>query len=441
MLKNIKNVLVCGMVLMLGAMLLVGCDEPEYEDPKTPSISVAPSSVMANVGEDVQFTLTFSNFETVPETVTVSLRKSGDTDSVNYTLKVENGKITIPTDRLTAGTYTCFVNYGNGFFEITLQQKFSNIVQLTATQSTKYANTVNVSWKITEKINDSLYLAYTRTNDNSNVQIKDSDMVYSTLNSQTGKYEGEYNVELKESGTYYFWLYYCEGGSSSEKRFSSSASCSYAHNKTYFTAVQSETDYNKIEVCYLDPQEFSKYKLYYNTTNSTASAQYVTLDYSSGIEKSLRELLFNSEKTGFYNNSHSFSFKTSGTYYFWIKKVDSLGYESEFSEPVSCTFTYARPSAPTNVTAVKQANTGNLKITWEDSKKATYYNIYYSKTNDSSTATQYSGNISIEATKAPFTGEKEIYIADTGTIYIWIKGIDSPNNVSGDFSQVISVEN
>ena len=32
--------------------------------------------------------------------------------------------------------------------------------------------------------------------DSNKFQIKDSDMVYSTLNSQTGKYEGEYNVKL-----------------------------------------------------------------------------------------------------------------------------------------------------------------------------------------------------------------------------------------------------
>ena len=427
------------MVLFLGTMFLVSCDS-EPDEPYRPSknISVSPSEQFANIGDNVEFSLTFSGFEETPQQVTVTLKKEGDNKSIQYTLDVTDGKISISTSELSEGNYLCTIPYGSGAgFWLYLKQSFAKVTQVNAAQSTKYANKVDVKWETSVKADSysSYYIYYGKTN---NTESAKSTSIYApSLNEATGKYESVCNVELSSSGTYYLWIALKHSDDSIE--YSSPATCDFVYNKSYLCAKQSETEYNKIDVIYYDPIERPKYKVYYNSTNSTATASFKLLDYSDSTSKSLRDLLFNLEKTGFYENSTSISFAASGTYYFWIKEIDSLGYESDFSDPVTCTFTYAQPAAPVNVTAVKQ-NDDTIKVTWKDSKKASKYYIYAGKTNDSSIANRVYQNGYVLEDGESFKGEATITLSETGTYYIWVKGLDE-NSYASNFSQVVTVEN
>ena len=111
MFSKIQKLFCVGMVLLLGTMLIVSCGTK----PDKRHISVDPTYVTANIGDNIEFSLSFEHFTKIPKQVTVTLIKSGDNNSIEYTLDVINGKISIPTSTLSAGTYSCSIPNGDAF--------------------------------------------------------------------------------------------------------------------------------------------------------------------------------------------------------------------------------------------------------------------------------------------------------------------------------------
>lgn len=203
-----------------------------------------------------------------------------------------------------------------------------------------------------------------------------------------------------------------------------------------FSATQSTTTSNAVALTWVDSKEVYKYYIYYNTQDDSSSAtKYSSNGYASDEYDS------SNKKTGNFKGTKDVSLSKTGTYYFWIKAVDRENNESAFSSVASCSFVYSSLSAPTDISAAQsETSYNNVKVTWRDSSNASKYYIYYSKTNDSSSATKYSSNgyatdeyDSSYKKTGYYAGSKEIALSETGTYYFWVKAVDGTNNES-DFS-------
>ena len=144
----------------------------------------------------------------------------------------------------------------------------------------------------------------------------------------------------------------------------------------------------------------SYYWFYYSKTNNPLTATYIDWQTSKSQTRMLSE---------------------SGTYYFWVKASESYGSTeterskrktSAFSEVASYTFTYSQLETPTNVT-VTLNKTNQVKIACEGNSQ--YYWFYYSKTNDTSTATYIDWQTSKSQT---------LMLSESGTYYFWVKAAD-----------------
>lgn len=182
------------------------------------------------------------------------------------------------------------------------------------------------------------------------------------------------------------------------------------------TATVSSSTSNTIVIKWTNVSDVDNYWLYYNTTNDSASA---------------------SLKTKYAYSGYSFTISESGTYYFWIKSADGYTDDSNtsaFSSVASCAITYTSLSAPTNLKVSHSKTYANtVSLTWEEEKSSTDYWIYYSTTNDSSSAT--------EKTKYGYKNYS-MQLTKSGTYYFWVKAANGSKSTddSSDFSQVTTIE-
>ncbi|MBQ7612889.1 MAG: hypothetical protein IJU92_07455 [Spirochaetaceae bacterium] len=319
-----------------------------------------------------------------------------------------------------------------------------SILEISAIQSTTTSNAVEITWRTSVK-SYKYYIYYNSENNplTATICYKYGAVgeEYDSSFKKTGFFKGSEKVSLSESGTYYFWV---KGVSKDnvEGNFSKVASCNFTASKLStpidITASQSETSYNNVTVTWRDTLKASKYYIYYSKTNDPSTATKYSL---FGVATDEYDASFN--KTGFYKGSQDISLSESGTYYFWVKGVDGTGKESDFSTSSNCSFTYATLNAPIDVTvAISTTDSSKLTVSWRDEKKANKYYIYYSTTNDSSTATKYSlFGVATDEYDSSFNktgfykGSRDIPLSESGTHYFWVKGVDGTNHES-DFSTV-----
>jgi len=156
---------------------------------------------------------------------------------------------------------------------------------------------------------------------------------YNTSNdSSTAKvltdytFSSKYSTTLSETGTYYFWVRAADdySSSSSLSSFSNVASLSFTYTAlqvpTNVQVTLSTTELNTVTVSWTTTGA-NYYRVYYGTTNDTASAILLKSVFST---------------------SYSKTFSASGTYYFWVKSAN--GYNdtdptSDFSAVASYTWT------------------------------------------------------------------------------------------------------
>ena len=261
---------------------------------------------------------------------------------------------------------------------------------------------------------------------------------YSTENDITksdyhgGALTNSYKIKLSKSGTYYFWIkaankYYGEK-SVVESDFSTVQSFVFFQGTdASLTAPEnlavtlSSTTKNTVDLTWDAVEGIKYYWIYYSTTNDLSTATYYGYEYS--------------------DTETTVKLSSSGTYYFWVKSAssyhsDSQATSSDFSEGQSLTFSVETLTAPENLAVTLSGTTKNtVDLTWDSVEGIKYYWIYYSTTNDSSTATYYGYEYS--DTKTTVT------LLKSGAYYFWVKSASSYHSdsqaTSSDFSTVQSI--
>lgn len=267
------------------------------------------------------------------------------------------------------------------------------------------SNTVNgitISWTSTGAKN---YWVYYNTNNDSSTAKVLTDWASSS----------KYSATLSATGTYYFWVRAADDftSSSSLSSFSNVASLSFTYTDMQVPSnVQIELSTSKLNTVTVSwtTTGAKYYRVYYGTTNDTASA--ILLDK------------FISSKT----TSYSKTFSASGTYYFWVKSAN--GYNdtdptSDFSSVVSCDFVHQDLPVPANLTASKEGagKYSKIKLTW-DSTGSAYYHVYWGTADDVSAATALDRFVSINSTNV----YANVYHLVSGTTYyFWVKSADGYN--------------
>ena len=277
---------------------------------------------------------------------------------------------------------------------------------------TNTVNGITISWTSTGA--ETYWVYYNTSNDSSTAKVLTRSI-----------YSSKYSATLSETGTYYFWVRAADdySPSSSLSSFSNVASLSFTYTKLKVpTNVQVElstTELNTVTVSWTTTGA-NYYRVYYGTTNDTASAILLDKWISS--------------------TSYSKTFSASGTYYFWVKSAN--GYSdtdptSDFSAVVSYNLVHQDLPVPANLTAAKDG-TGEysgIKLTW-DSTKSAWYHVYWGTTNDVSAAKKLGSE---------YNNSKKVYadsdhLVSGTTYYFWVKSADGYNDTdpTSDFSAVAS---
>ena len=150
----------------------------------------------------------------------------------------------------------------------------------------------------------------------------------------------------------------------------------------------------------------SYYWVYYNTTGDASGATLLTSYVTA--------------------TSYTAYIIYDGNYYFWMKAAsgtDSDATTSDLSECATCYVAYfAFLDAPEGVTASVSEDTSNaVDITWAHGGTSYYYSIYYSTSDDSSTATLLEKNVYGYASSYSTTVTETIVLTESGTYYFWVK--------------------
>ena len=200
--------------------------------------------------------------------------------------------------------------------------------------------------------------------------------------------------------TYYYWIKAgCDNGWSD---FSDSDS-GYKRLSIPVNISASDGGYtNKVTITWDTNSGATKYKVYRNTIDNSSTAS----DISGEITG-----------TSFDDTTANFC----DTYYYWVKAGCDNGW-SDFSDSDSG---YKRLTIPTDISASDGGYTNKITITWNSSTGATKYKVYRNTVDNSSGASDISGEI---------TGTSfDDIIANAGQIYFyWIKA--GCNNGWSDFS-------
>ena len=223
----------------------------------------------------------------------------------------------------------------------------------------------------------------------------------------------QYSTTLSTTGTYYFWVRAADDftSSSSLSSFSNVASLSFTYTDMQVPSnVQIELSTSKLNTVTVSwtTTGAKYYRVYYGTTNDTASAI----------------LLSNTVLSP----SYSKTFSASGTYYFWVKSANGFlatSAASDFSSVVSYNFVHQNLPVPANLTAAKDGagEYSGIKLTW-DSTGSAYYHVYWGTADDISAATVLNALVSTNSTNV----YANVYHLVSGTTYyFWVKSADGYN--------------
>lgn len=278
------------------------------------------------------------------------------------------------------------------------------------------SNTVNgitISWTSTGA--KTYWVYYNTSNDSSTAKVL-TDYTFSS----------KYSTTLSETGTYYFWVRAADdySSSSSLSSFSNVASLSFTYTELQVpTNIQAELSTEKLNTITVSwtTTGAKYYRVYYGTTNDTASAILLSDTVSS--------------------TRYSKTFSASGTYYFWVKSAN--GYNntdpmSDFSAAASYTLVHQDLPVPTNLTAAKEGVGKNqgIKLTW-DATNSAYYHVYWGMTNDVSAAKELDRFVSRNSKQV---SAKDNNLVSGTTYYFWVKSADGYNtdDSTSAFSTVAS---
>jgi fibronectin type 3 domain-containing protein len=234
------------------------------------------------------------------------------------------------------------------------------------------------------------YEVYSNTTDNSATATQFGADITGTTATITG---------LTNGTTYYVWVKAKNAAGTSG--FSPSASGTPALTVPAIPAVPTiAVDYHQLTVTWPAVIDTASYEVRYHTANDSSTAQQFGGDIT-GTTVTI---------TGLTNNT---------LYYVWVKAKNASG-ESDFSPSASGTPVLLAPSAP----SVSTGDT-ELTATWTGVNSATSYEVYYSSTDNSATATQSGGGVT--TTSATITG-----LTNGTTYYVWVKAKNATD--TSDFS-------
>ncbi len=309
-------------------------------------------------------------------------------------------------------------NSNNGENPEQVSYDYSTPTNVTVSASSSKANTVTVKWNAVENDEITYYWIYYNTTDSTANLTTPNEIVYSGLYVDDGI--GHYDVSLPESGIYYFWVRASNSSwtSSATKLSDFSDVKSYEFTYTSLTiptnvaVVKNSAKANCVKVTWT-ASDANYYWIYYNTTNDSSSA----IEYDYAI-------------AGLYVRNGSGSYdvilEETGTYYFWVRAANgtsSTSGTSDFSESATYAFTYTELTTPTNVAVVATDSANEVKVTWTASD-ANYYWIYYSTSNDSSSAIEYAQAIAGLYVRDG-SGYYKVSLPSSGTYYFWVKAANT----------------
>lgn len=279
------------------------------------------------------------------------------------------------------------------------------------------------------------------------VTVKKSDIknkVELTWNRNGAEYYHIYcsNQEELSTNDYRTYVYY---GNSLKLKYSYLFPTSKADGKYYFWVVASDSSSQP------DVSDITTKPVEYNFTRDehtaptglkvtpvTGKANYVNVTWDDN--KSQYYCIYKSDTSTRPSNPYNyntyeytkegieFCLSSSGTYYFWIKSVDSsFSEDTPISEAVSYDFTYTKPSPVTNLTAVEYNSPKNsVKLSWTKSNAGSYY-IYMNTTDNYSTAKYETNTTSDLYTKM---------LPTAGKYYFWVIAADNGNYTEEDAVKV-----
>lgn len=278
---------------------------------------------------------------------------------------------------------------------------------LKATKDIK--NTVTLSWQHNGAYYYHIYYSDLDDNDITNAHYYSSMSYGNSL-----KYTYHFDTSA-ENGKYYFWVVPSDSSSSPVKADITTKPVEYNFTRDEHTAptglkvtpVTGKANYVNVT---WDDNKSQYYCIYKSDTSTRPSNPYYynTYEYTKeGIE---------------------FRLTSSGTYYFWIKSVDSsYNEDTPISEAVSYDFTYTKPSPVTNLTAVEYNSPKNsVKLSWTKSNAGSYY-IYMNTADNYSTANYVTNTTSDLYTKM---------LPTVGKYYFWVIASDNGNYTEEDAVKV-----
>ena len=266
------------------------------------------------------------------------------------------------------------------------------------------SNTVNgitISWTSTGAKTYRVY--YNTSNDSATAKVL-TDYTFSS---------SQYSTTLSTTGTYYFWVRAADDFTSSRSlsSFSNVASLSFTYTDMQVPSnVQIELSTSKLNTVTVSwtTTGAKYYRVYYGTTNDTASAILLSDTVLS--------------------TSYSKTFSASGTYYFWVKSANGFlatSAASDFSSAVSYNLVHQDLPVPANLTASKEGSgsLSRIKLTW-DSTGSAYYHVYWGTANDVSAAKELNTVVLTNSTNV----YADVYHLVSGTTYyFWVKSADGYN--------------
>ena len=323
---------------------------------------------------------------------------------------------------LDSGTYYIRVeSYSSRTGEYTLYTEFEEEQIAPAIPSAPIANansssSVTISWSSVSEA--TYYQLYQNTSNSSSSATK----VYDDDGTSTTQ------DNLSASTTYYYWLKTCndvgcsdfsqsvnvitdeEGDDHDDSRSSATV---ISLNSSVSGLIDTGDDIDYFEVVLTQSGDLKIY-----TEGS--------LDTKGRLEDSSGSTLASNDDSGSGNNFSISSSLDSGTYYIRVESYSSRTGEyilhTEFEEEQTAP---ATPSAP-----IANANSSSsVTISWSSVSESTYYQLYQSTSNSSSSATEIYEGSSTNTTKNGLTGNT--------TYYYWLKACNDAG--CSDFSQVSTV--
>ena len=376
--------------------------EEEQTAPATPS---APTAI-ANSSSSVDI-----SWSSVEDATYYQLYQSTSNSSSSGTKVYDDDGTSTTQDNLSANTtYYYWLKACNDAG----CSDFSQVSTVVTEEEEQTAPSTPPSPTATANSSSSVYISWSSVSEATYYQLYQN--TSNSSSSATEIYEGS-STNTTESGltgntTYYYWLKTCNDAGCSD----------FSQVSTVITEEEEQTapstppsptatanSSSSVYISWSSVEDATYYQLYQSTSNSSLSTTKV---YDDDGTSTTQENL----------NSNT-------TYYYWLKACNNAGC-SDFSQ-VSSVVTeeeeQTAPAAPSSPTATATSSS-SVYISWSSVTKATYYQLYQSTSDSSSSATRIYENSEISTIQ-------ENLSADT-TYYYWLKACNDAG--CSEFSQVTS---